>query len=95
MKHRVNNKIKDIREKLQLSQERFGKKIGVSGKTISAYENGRASPSLKVLDTISDVYNVQFIKIKNKRKDVFFARIKRIRNSLNEIENILAQSIDI
>lgn len=95
MKRRVNNKIKEIREDLKLSQERFGKKIGVSGKTISAYENGRAIPSLKVLDTISEVYNVQFLKIKNRRKSIFVARIKRIKNSLIEIENILTQSIEI
>jgi DNA-binding XRE family transcriptional regulator len=29
-----------------MSQDRFGKKIGVSGKTISAYETGKITPTL-------------------------------------------------
>ena len=43
------NKIKQFRLSKNMSQERFGKKIGLSGKSISAYETGICKPSLKVI----------------------------------------------
>lgn len=95
MPQRIQHKIKEVRESLMLSQERFGKKIGVSGKTISAYENGRAKPSLKVLDAISNIYNVPIVKIRKTQKTTFFHRITRIKKSLTELEEILKQSISL
>jgi repressor LexA len=58
----LGKKIKSIRIKHKLSQERFGIRIGVTGKTISAYETGKAKPSLKVLDKISKIYKVSIIQ---------------------------------
>ena len=43
----IAQKIKNIRLLKNLSQDRFGKKIGKSGKTISAYESGRCVPTLR------------------------------------------------
>ena len=38
--------IKHIRDKRNLSQDKLGRKIGVCGKTVSAYEAGRIQPTL-------------------------------------------------
>lgn len=54
-------KIKRIRYNYNLSQERFGMKLGLSGKTISAYERGITHPSLRVLEKISRIYNSPLI----------------------------------
>ncbi len=51
--------IKKLRKHKNLSQHSFGKKVGLSGKTISAYETGRIAPPLKVLERIADTYNVE------------------------------------
>jgi DNA-binding XRE family transcriptional regulator len=40
--------IKQLRKNKNLSQERLGRKVGVTGKTISAYETGNICPSIEV-----------------------------------------------
>ena len=40
-----NKKIKDIRDKLGLSQERFAALVGVTRVTIARWEDGTAQPS--------------------------------------------------
>lgn len=45
----IGGKIRAIREKKRLSQEKFGKKIGASQKSISAWELGKFMvPTLKL-----------------------------------------------
>ena len=40
--------IKQLRKNKNLSQERLGRKVGVTGKAISAYEKGHTPPSLEI-----------------------------------------------
>jgi transcriptional regulator with XRE-family HTH domain len=40
--------IKQLRKDKGLSQDRLGRKVGVTGKAISAYEKGYVSPSIDV-----------------------------------------------
>jgi putative hydrolases of HD superfamily len=49
--------IKKARLNSGLSQNQLAKKVGVSGKTISAYEKGRTNPSLSILYRISKATN--------------------------------------
>lgn len=78
--------IRKLRRERALSQERFGEKIGVSGKTISAYETGKIVPPVKVLEKISVVYNayVQLPDISN--KDSVLDTLNMIRYKIKEIE---------
>jgi transcriptional regulator with XRE-family HTH domain len=85
---KVSEKIKRLRKKLNLSQDRFGKKIGISGKTISAYEKGRCEPPLKILEKISNIYGEPFLKIKDDKMSDLVNKIKQIKESLSEIENV-------
>lgn len=89
MKDDLCKKLKSVRENNNLSQERFGKKIGKSGKTISAYEKGRCVPSIKVLDLISQTYDVSFVHLKDSRGNQLWEKIQNIRNVLEEIESTL------
>ena len=50
--------IKELRTEKKMSQAEFAKSIGVSSKSIGAYENGRTNPSEKVLQKIKEVYGV-------------------------------------
>jgi len=90
----LGKRIKEIREKKNLSQERFGKKIGKSGKTICAYEKGRCVPSLRVLDSISQIYDVSFVHLKDSRKSQLWEKIKSIKTVLEEIESTLLSNSD-
>jgi len=85
MSEEFSKKIKGLRDRNSLSQTRFGSKIGVSGKTISAYENGRSVPSLKVLDNISRVYKVHVINNDSKIDE----RLRRILKDFEELKSLL------
>lgn len=72
-----------------MSQRRFGMKIGVTGKTISAYETGRCNPPLKILERISREYDVTFVHLKEDRKKQIEEKIALLRTSIEEIEQIM------
>lgn len=49
----LTQKIRQARKEADLSQQDLSKAVGVSDKAISAYEVGRSSPPIKVLEKIS------------------------------------------
>ena len=88
MKNIADN-IKNLRVQHKLSQQRFGFKIGISGKTISAYENGKCLPTLKVLEKISEVYQVSVSTITVSSEDLLLNRIRKLQEDLNEITRLI------
>lgn len=88
----IGNQIKILRLKLNMSQDRFGKRIGVSGKTISAYEKGKINPALAVLEKISDEFDVNFIKKSNKE---FERKIEELQRNLSDIQRLFRESLSI
>lgn len=54
----INLKIKNLREKLHLTQEEFASKIGVNKKTIVFWENGKSKISKSKLLTICNICNL-------------------------------------
>ncbi len=87
--------IKFLREKCNLSQHRFGKKVGVSGKSISSYETGRCTPTIKVLEEISKVYNVNLISGMNSKDENLFKRVRELQEKVNLLYEDLNASIVI
>ena len=61
--------IKAEREKREWTQTDFGAKIGINSSAISRIENGTQKFSVSKLNTLSDVFGIELIKI----KDLFFA----------------------
>ena len=54
----LSQKIKNLRERENLSQSDFGKKIGVKTNTVWRWESGQATPQTKILQRICDVFNI-------------------------------------
>ncbi len=54
----LGNRIEEIRKKAGLSQEAFGKRIGVTRQTISKWELDQAFPVLKKIVLISKIFKV-------------------------------------
>lgn len=52
-----SNDLKKLREKMLLTQEEFGKLIGVSFETVNRWENGRHTPTMKAKRKISKLAN--------------------------------------
>ncbi len=86
----IGLKIKDIRDAHGLSQLRFGKKIGVSGKTVSAYETGRAVPPEKIITAISDVFSIPIIYINEIEKCRLRDQIVTIKSFVERLEKVLS-----
>jgi transcriptional regulator with XRE-family HTH domain len=84
-------KIKNLRMRLGLSQDRFGKKLGLAGKTISAYETGRCVPTLKILEKIAETYDSTFLHLNDKKREQLEQRLRTIKSMLYELENSLLE----
>lgn len=52
------SRIKQSREKANMTQEELGRKIGVTGVTIMRYEKNQREPRLDILERIATVLNV-------------------------------------
>ncbi|KKS15878.1 MAG: transcriptional regulator [candidate division WWE3 bacterium GW2011_GWB1_41_6] len=89
----IGIKIKDIRNKHSLSQDRFGKKLGLSGKTISSYETGRCAPPLRILKEISGTYDIPLVVVKEEKKQVITENISNIQKLLNELCSAFESSV--
>lgn len=88
----IGNQIKNLRLKLNMSQDRFGKRIGLSGKTISAYEKGKINPALAVLERISDEFDVNFIRKSNRELE---RKIEELQRNLMDIQRLFKESLSI
>lgn len=54
----LNERLKQLRKQLGLTQEEFGKKIGCARNTIANYEMGKRTPSSAVITLICKEYGV-------------------------------------
>lgn len=52
------NHLRMLRERYGISQEELGRRVGRAGSVISNYENNLKLPSLDVLITMAEIYNV-------------------------------------
>jgi putative transcriptional regulator len=59
----VNNRIKEFRARLNLTQEDLAKKVNVRRETIVFLEKNKYNPSLKLAYDISKVFNVKIEEI--------------------------------
>lgn len=52
------DRLKELREESELTQEQLGKLINVTKQAVSNYENNENEPTLDTLVKISDIFNV-------------------------------------
>ena len=53
-----NLRLKNLRTSKKLSQAALAEKIGISQRAVSYYESGKDTPSLEILISIADFFNV-------------------------------------
>ena len=56
----MKNRIKQLRDSLGISQEEFGKRIGVTGAAVSGYESGRRSVLENIAKSICREFDVDY-----------------------------------
>lgn len=78
------DKLKLSRRKTNLSQKEVASRLNVHPKTISAYENNRATPSLENLVELALLYNVSidFLLGLSNRKSIFIDDLPRDKQNL-------------
>ena len=91
----VCEQVKNLRCSLNLSQERFGKRLGISGKSVSAYETGRCVPTVRVLKHIANEFNVNFTEMSSDNRKYLNDRIKNLETSFIELRGALLQLISM
>ncbi len=67
----MNERIKELRKTLEVSQRDFGKKIGITDTAVSKLENGERNPSEQTLKSICREYNVNYIWLTEGIGDMF------------------------
>lgn len=85
------NRIRDLREDLDLRQIDVAKATGINQKTLSNYETGKTNPDSNALIKLADFFHVSIdylivrLNIDEKDNDEIIKRLSVIQN---EIENI-------
>lgn len=83
--------LKEVRLNHNMSQKRLALKLGISSKTVSAYESGRIMPSITVINKLSRMFGVSFSNdyIKRHADTEIKQKIDRLKDALIDIEDML------
>lgn len=60
---KIGNFLKELRKEKALTQEQLAEQFGVSGRTVSRWENGNNMPDISILVELSDFYDVDIREI--------------------------------
>lgn len=87
---KIGQKIKQARKIKRITQEDLASAIGVSDKSVSAYESERIDPPLKVLEKIADETNqpLSYFLEDNVESEIL-AKLNQIEKEFKEIKKIL------
>ncbi len=88
------HRIRSARENARLSQNALGKDIGVSDKSISAYEKGRSQPPLKNLRKIADAtrHPLTYFTQENNADITIATKLQSIERELAEVKRLLKKA---
>lgn len=87
----IGSKIKNLRKSRKITQQEFADKIGVSRSTLSCYEIGQRTPSLKTLQQIADMFGVGLDYFGISDKDEAFDLLARAKEVF-ESENVSVET---
>ncbi|HIS37089.1 TPA: helix-turn-helix transcriptional regulator [Candidatus Scatousia excrementigallinarum] len=94
IKKGFGKKIKELRLRLELTQEQFAEKIGISAKSLSQIELGKNFVSAEVLESICSQMNINpkslfdFDYIETSRKNLLEDIIQRVSNDTSILKTI-------
>lgn len=84
-------RLREARKNAHISQLELGEKVGVSDKSISAYEQGRAEPPFQKLKKIAELTNqsITFFTEQNTTTSSLEAKIAVLEKELAEVKELL------
>ncbi len=87
----LSDRIKSARKSARLSQSELASKIGVSDKSISAYEQGRSTPPFGKLKSIASATNhpVGYFTEEDNGNAILASKLASIEKELIEVKKLL------
>lgn len=86
----IGEKIKQARKKRKITQEDLGQAIGLSDKSISAYESDRISPPIKVLEKIAHETDQSLSYfLEEKTEDLILGKLNEVERLFEEIKSLM------
>jgi transcriptional regulator with XRE-family HTH domain len=58
MSNEVGSRLKEMRQRLKMTQQQLGEKLGINGSAVAKHENGITFPTGKILNILASQYNV-------------------------------------
>lgn len=88
------NRIREARRRAHLSQDDLGKFIGVSDKSISAYEQGRSTPPIHKLKKIAEFtrYPLSYFTQEDNIDALLTNKLAAIERELSEVKKLLKET---
>ena len=81
----MNERIKMVRKHLNLSQDSFGEKIGVTGGSISLLEKGKRNITEQMLKAICREFNVNYVWLTTGEGEMFLSDDSVFMDQFNQI----------
>ena len=90
----LSQRIREARKNAHLSQDELGKFIGVSDKSVSAYEQGRSTPPISKLKKIAESTNHPFSYFTQEDNDeaLLSSKLASIERELAEVKRLLLEA---
>lgn len=87
---KIGKKIKSARKTKRITQQDLAKQVGVSDKSISAYESDRTSPPLHILDKIANATNqpLNYFLTETVESSIL-SKLREVKTQFKEIEKLL------
>lgn len=84
----MTNRLKELRQKNNLTLEKLGQKVNIPKNTLSRYESGKREPKIETWKKLADYFNVSTSYLMGLNNNDFGNRIKelRIKNGLSQTE---------
>lgn len=87
-------RIREARRNAHLSQDELGKFIGVSDKSVSAYEQGRSTPPINKLKKIAESTNhpLSYFTQEDNEDALLSSKLSSIERELAEVKRLLLKA---
>jgi transcriptional regulator with XRE-family HTH domain len=93
MSNEVGSRLKEIRQRLKMTQAQWGEKLGISGSAVAKHENGITFPTSKMLNILSSQYNVSMDYLLCGRGTLFHEN--QDNSNSNRLKNIVKGDIEL
>lgn len=83
------NRIKQLREKNNLTLKELGQKIGMANNTLSQYETGKREPKLKTWNKLAVFFNVSIPYLQGIDEEIYDLKFPTKKEAIDFIHKIM------